>query len=305
MPDLYDVMIIGGGVAGFSAAMYAGRMRLKTLVITETRGGTIILTNNISNWPGIKQIDGMSLASQIESHAREYNPKIVDAKAIKAEKTDSGFRITTADDKAFEGKSLIMATGSTPKKLGVPGEKEFEGKGVHTCALCDGFFYKDKEIAVIGGSDSAAKEALLLTQWAKKVYIIYRREQIRAEPINLERVRASDKIEIINNTNVTEFLGKDKVEKIMLDKDHDGSKELLIQGVFVEIGHRPNSELANQLGAKLDDKCQIIIDRSAKTNVEGLFAAGDVVDTIFKQAIVGSGEGVLAAYSAYEYISKS
>jgi thioredoxin reductase (NADPH) len=304
MPELYDVVIIGGGIAGFSAAMYTGRMKMKTLVIVETRGGTIILTNNITNWPGIKQTDGMSLAAQIEAHAKEYNPDIVDAKAVKAEKTDSGFRVTTADDKAYEGASLIVATGATPRKLDIPGEKEFEGKGVHTCALCDGLFYKDKEIAVIGGSDSAAKEALLLTQWAKKVYIIYRKEQIRAEPINLEKVLSSEKIEIINNTNVTEFVGKDKVEGLILDNEYNGSKEFPIEGVFVEIGHTPNSDLAKQLGAKLDQKGQIIIDRAAKTNVEGLFAAGDVVNTGFKQAIVGAGEAVLAAYSAYEHIQK-
>jgi thioredoxin reductase (NADPH) len=304
MPEQYDVIVIGGGVAGFSAAMYAGRMKMKTQVIVETRGGTIILTNSITNWPGIKSTDGMSLASQIESHAKEYGPDIVDGKAVKAQKTDSGFSITTAEDKTYEGKSLIIATGATPRKLGVPGEKEFEGKGVHTCALCDGFFYKDKKIAVIGGSDSAAKEALLLTQWAKKVYIIYRKEHIRAEPINLEKVHSNEKIEIINNTNVTEFIGTEKLEKLMLDTEYNGSKEFPIEGVFVEIGHNPNSDLAAQLGAELDSKGQIIIDREAKTNVEGLFAAGDVVNTIFKQAIVGSGEAVLAAYSAYEYVSK-
>jgi thioredoxin-disulfide reductase len=304
MPDLFDVIIVGGGVAGFSAAMYTGRMKLKTLVIVETRGGTIILTNNINNWPGIKTTDGMTLAGQIEAHAKEYNPDILDAKAVKAEKTDSGFVVETVDGKKFEGKSLIIATGATPRKLGVPGEKKLEGKGVHTCALCDGIFYKDKEIAVVGGSDSAAKEALLLTQWAKKVFIIYRKEQIRAEPINLEKILSSEKIEIINNTNVTEFIGEGKVEKVLLDKEYNGSKEFLIEGVFVEIGHIPNSDLASQLGVELNQKGEIKISRSAHTNVDGVFAAGDVVDTGFKQAIVGAGEAVLAAFSAYEYLQK-
>jgi thioredoxin reductase (NADPH) len=303
MSDLYDVIIIGGGVAGFSAAMYTGRLKMKTLVIVETRGGTIILTNNITNWPGIKNTDGMTLAGNIEAHAKEYEPEIVDAKAVAAEKTDSGFKITTADDKSFEGKSLILATGTTPRKLGIPGEKELEGKGVHTCALCDGIFYKDKDIAVIGGSDSAAKEALLLTQWAKKVYVIYRGENVRAEPINLERLNTNEKIEIINNTNVTEFIGEKNLEKIILDREYNGSKEFKIDGVFVEIGHNPNNDLAKHLDIELDEKGYVKIGREAQTNIPGVYAAGDIVDTVFKQAIVGAGEAVLAAYCAYEYVN--
>ena len=304
MPDNYDVIIIGGGVAGFSAAMYAGRLRLKTLVVVESRGGTIILTNNITNWPGIKMTDGMTLASQIEAHAKEYEPEIVDAKAVKAEKTENGFAIQTSEGKTYEGRSIILATGTTGRKLSVPGEEEFEGKGVHTCALCDGIFYKDKTIAVIGGSDSAAKEALLLTQWAKKVYIIYRKEEIRAEPVNLERVKKNEKIEIINNTNVMGFHGEKKVDRITLDKEYKGSKELVLDGVFIEIGRIPNSELAKQLGVALDSKGFVKIGRMADTSVPGIYGAGDVVDTVFKQAIVGAGEAVLAAYCAYEYLQK-
>ena len=304
MPEPYDVMIIGGGVAGFSAAMYAGRLKMKTLVVVETRGGTIILTNNITNWPGIKMTDGMTLASQIEAHAKEYEPVIVDAKAVKAEKTDSGFSVSTNDGKTYEGKSLILATGTTPRKLNISGEKELEGKGVHSCALCDGIFYKDKEIAVIGGSDSAAKEALLLTQWAKKVYIIYRKENVRAEPINLERLKTNEKIEIINNTNVIELVGEKNLEKVILDKEYNESKDFKIDGVFVEIGHLPNNDLAEQLDVELDEKGYIKIGREAQTNVPGIYAAGDIVNTVFKQAIVGAGEAVLAAYCAYEFVQK-
>lgn len=304
MSEVYDIIIIGGGVSGFSAAMYTGRLKLKTLVIVETRGGTIILTNHITNWPGIKMTDGITLAGQIEAHAKEYSPDIVDAKAVKAERTDAGFAVETKDGKRYEGKSLIIATGTTPRKLNIPGEDELEGKGVHTCALCDGIFYRDKEIAVIGGSDSAAKEALLLTQWAKKVYIIYRKENIRAEPVNLEHVKKNEKIEIINNTNVTGFVGEKKLEKVMLDKEYNGSNEFVVDGVFIEIGRTPNSELAKQLGVELDGKGFIKIGREAQTNVPGVYACGDVVNTVFKQAIVGAGEAVLAAYCAYEWLQK-
>jgi thioredoxin reductase (NADPH) len=304
MADVHDVIIVGGGVSGFSAAMYCGRLRLKTLVIAENRGGTIMLTNHVTNWPGIKTISGMDLATNIEEHAKEYNPDIVDAKAVKAEKTKDGFAVTDAEGKRHESKALILGTGTTMRKLDVPGEKELENKGVHSCALCDGVFYKEKTVAVIGGSDSAVKEALLLTMWAKKVFLIYRKGEVRAEPINLERLKANAKIEIINNTNVTHLVGKDRLEKLMLDKPYRGSNEFRVDGVFVEIGRIPNSELAKQLGAKLNDKGEIVINRHAETSVPGLYACGDVADTLFKQAIVGAGEAVLASYCAYEHLQK-
>ena len=304
MDKIYDVTIIGGGVAGFSAAMYAGRLKLSTLLIAENRGGTIILTNHVTNWPGTKSISGLDLASNIEAHAKEYKPEIIDAKAVKAQKTKDGFSIADSNGKTYNSRTLIIATGSSMRKLNIPGEKELEGKGVHTCALCDGFFYSDKTVAVIGGSDSAAKEALLLTQWAKKVYIIYRGESIRAEPVNLERVKASEKIEVLNHTNVKEIKGKTKVESLILDKSHKGTTEFPVDAVFIEIGRTPNSDLAKQLGIKLNEKSEIIINRKAETNIPGVFACGDVCDTIFKQAIVGAGEAVLAAYCAYEYLQK-
>jgi thioredoxin reductase (NADPH) len=302
MAGTYDVAIIGGGVAGFSAAMYCGRLKLNTLVIAESRGGTIILTNHVTNWPGTKVINGMDLATSIEEHAKEYKPEIVDAKAVKVEKAKDVFSITDSEGKEYSSKTLILATGSTGRKMGIPGEKELENKGVHSCALCDGVFYKDKTIAVIGGSDSAVKEALLLTQWAKKVYVIYRGENVRAEPINLERMKANEKIEIINNTNVKEFAGAGRLENLILDKPYKGSTEFKVDGAFVEIGRTPNSELAKQLGAKLNEKGEVIINRHAEMSVPGAYACGDVVDTVFKQAIVGAGEAVLASYCAYEFL---
>ncbi|MBI5223944.1 FAD-dependent oxidoreductase [Candidatus Micrarchaeota archaeon] len=308
MSELYDTIIIGGGVAGFSAAMYGGRLKLKTLVISAVRGGTIILTNEIANWPGIKMTDGITLAKQIEDHALEYpDVSVIDEKVVDVEKSASGFMVKTDEGKSFESKTIIFATGTEWKKLGVSGEKEYTGKGVHYCALCDGYFYKNKEIAVVGGADSAAKEAILLTQWAKKVYMIYRGEKIRPEPVNLARVEQKvkeGKIEIIPNTNITEIKGEAKMTHVLLDKEYNGSKEFKIDGVFVEIGHIPQSQLAAKLGVNLDRKGDIVISRAAETNIPGIFAAGDVVNTKFKQAITGSAEGVLAVYSAFEWIKK-
>ncbi len=304
MAEDYDLVIIGSGVSGYSAAIYAGRLKLKTLMIGEVKGGTIILTNDIRNWPGIKVTDGITLAKQIEEHAMEYDIAFKQDKVTSLEAANSGYVVKTAKD-SFSAKSVIIATGTEVRKLGVPGEKEFTNKGVHYCALCDGFFYKDKVLAVVGGSDSAAKEALLLTQWAKKVFIIYRKEKIRAEPFNLEAVEKSEKIEVITNTNVTEIIGDEKVNSVKLDKPYGGKDTLELDGVFVEIGHIPLSDLAKKAGAELNDKGEIKINRNAETSMPGLFAAGDVVDDAFKQAIVGSAEGVIAAYSAYEYLKKS
>lgn len=318
--ELFDLIIIGGGVTGFSAAMYAGRLQLKTRVITAVRGGTLILTNDIANWPGIKQTDGVTLARQIEEHALGYDGvDAIDAKVVKVEvlpktsgSTQGIYAVHTEDGQTFHSKTVLFATGTEWRKLDVPGEAEYANKGVHYCALCDGYFYRNKTICVVGGADSAAKEAVLLTQWAKKVYIIYRGEQIRPEPVNMLRVQEKikeGKMEILPSTNVLEIKGAadgrmPHVTHVVLDRPYHGARELPLDGVFVEIGHIPQSQLAGALGVKTDPKGNILINRNSGTNVAGVFAAGDVVDTAFKQAITGSAEGVLAAYSAYEYVRR-
>ena len=190
----------------------------------------------------------------------------------------------------------------------MPGAMEYEGKGINFCALCDGFLYKNKVVAIIGGSDSAAKDALVLTEHAKKVYIIYRKEKIRAEPVNMKRVEGKIKIgklEIVNNTNVVEIKGGKSVKSVVLDREFNGSKELFVEGVFVAIGHIALSDFAKALGVKLNEKGEIMIDhKTSETNINGVYAAGDVADKPFKQAITGVAEGCTAAYSAFEYINK-
>ncbi len=301
---MYDLAIIGGGPAGLSAAMYAGRLKLKTLVLTKERGGTITTASEVMNWPGIKKIQGMELGKQLEEHALDYpDVEIKDAMVAGIKNKNGGFTITTQGGE-YEAKAVILAAGTEVRKLGIPGEEKFAGKGVHYCALCDGFFYKDKTLAVIGGSDSAAKEALVLTQWAKKVYIIYRKEKIRAEPVILDRVEKSEEIEIINNTNVTEIKGKEMVEYLVLDKPHKGKNELKLDGVFVEIGRVPGTVLVKDVGVKLNEQGEVITNKKAETNVPGFFAAGDITDSAFKQAITASAEGVAAAFSAYAYLQK-
>jgi len=231
---MYDTIVIGGGCTGYSAGMYAGRLNLKTLLLEGQRGGILSWAGMIENYPGYIAIDGTDLVEIMRKHALEYDVEIVEQFAQHVEKKGNHY-IVTAGDKTYEGKTLIFATGTEIKKLNVPGEQELSGKGVHYCALCDGAFYRDKTVAVIGGSDSAGKDSLVLTQWAKKVYIIYRGKQIHPEPVNMKRIEANTKIEIINTTNITEIKGKEKVEGVVLDTPHDGKTELPLDGLFIAI----------------------------------------------------------------------
>lgn len=300
---LYDMIIIGSGVAGLAGAMYAGRMGMNVLVLGEMRGGTITTTDNVENYPGFITLTGMELADKLEQHARAYpSVEIKDEKVVKIGKATGGKFEVKSDTSTYQSKTIIYATGTQWKKLGAPGEKEFANRGVHYCALCDGAFYKGKKVAVIGGSDSAVKDALVLTKWADKVYIIYRGEKIRPEPINFARAMENPKIEIINNTNVVEIFGEKRVGGVKLDKPHKGSDRFALDAVFVAIGHTPLASLAKEAGAELNEKGYVKINRNSETNVPGFYAAGDVTDTRFKQAIVGVGEAVEAVYSAYLYL---
>jgi thioredoxin reductase (NADPH) len=298
--EKYDLLIIGSGITGYSAAIYAARFKMNTIVIGELPGGLITTTHLVENWPGIISISGLELAENLKKHAEANGVPIINDKVIDIkQKTDSTFQVKTSNGQEFSTKTILFATGTTRRKLGIKGEKEFENKGVSYCAVCDGALFKNKTVAVIGGSDSAAKESLYLAEHASKVYIIYRGEKIRAEPINYERVTQNKKIEIITKKNVIEIYGDRIVQGV---KFKEGG-ELKLDGVFIEIGADPNSELAAKLGVSLNEKKEIIIDIDSKTNIPGIYAAGDVANRHFKQAITGSAEGVIAAFSAYEYIN--
>ncbi len=298
----WDIIIIGGGVSALAGAMYAGRFEMKTLVIAETLGGTITLTDHVENYPGFKKISGQDLAKRIEEHAREYNIEIRQEKATGLQKSKGLFTVKTRKG-THTSKTVLLAMGTEVKKLGVPGEEEFTNKGVHYCALCDGPVYSGKVIGVVGGSDSAAVESLILAGYAKKVYIVYRREKIRAEPVNYERVMKNRKIEIINNTNVVEIKGDRFVNTVLLDKTYKGKKDLPLDAVFIEVGRKPLAGCAKEVGVALNEKGEIIINRSGETNVRGVYAAGDITNAPFKQAVVGTAEAISSVFSAYNYIN--
>ncbi len=298
----FDLIIIGGGSAGYPAAIYAARFGLKAAVITKERGGLITTTHLVENYPGYVRISGPELMAKFEEHVKDYDVPIIDDDVSGVEK-DGDYFIVKGAERMYKSKSIVFATGTKRKRLDVPGEKEFYGKGVSYCATCDAPLFRGKTVGVVGGSDSAAKEALLLSEFAKKVYIIYRKERIRPEPINFARIEENEKIEVIANTNIIEIKGDKFIKSVVFDNKHDGSKEFALDGLFIEIGHLPNSGLAKKLGVSLNDKDEIITDQLSKTNIDGVFAAGDVTDMEWKQAITGAAEGCIAAYSAYEFIS--
>ena len=308
----YDFIVLGGGGTGLAAAMYSARLGLKTLVLGTSHGtelpigGVITTTNIVENYPGFSKISGYELAKKIKEHAENYDlVTMKEEKATEIKKSKNYFIVKTNKD-SYKTKTVLFATGTRWRKLEVPGSEEFQNKGVHYCALCDGILYKDKIVAVVGGSDSAIKDALLLSGYAKKVYIIYRGEEIRPEPINLEKVKKNKKIEIIHKTNIKEIKGDKLVTSVILDKSYKENKELKLNGVFIAIGHIIISELAESLKVELNEKKEIKINHmTSETNVKGVFAAGDVTDKPFKQLIIGVADGCTAAHSAYEYIQNN
>ena len=308
----YDFLILGAGGTGLAAAMYGARLGLKTLVLGHSYGselpvgGVITTTNLVENYPGFQKLTGQEIAKNLEDHAKSYDLVTIKNEEAEDVKKKGNCFVVKTNKGEYQAKTLLFATGTKWKKLDVLGSKEFENKGVNYCALCDGPLFKDKIVAVVGGSDSAAKDTLVLAEHAKKVFIIYRGKEIHPEPINMERIKANKKIEIINNTNIVEVKGSQMVSSVVLDKEYSGSKELNLDGIFVAIGHEVLSNLAESLDVKLNEKKEIIINhKDSSTNIDGVYAAGDVTDKHFKQLITGVADGCTAAYSAFEHITKN
>ena len=302
---MYDLVVIGSGVTGYGAAMYAARLDLSVAVIGDVEGGTITLTDDVANYPGYIQLTGQELADKLKGHALDYPVLIETGTVTDVFRSSQNYFYVVTENRTYLAKSVLFATGMKERELEVPGHDELKNRGVSYCALCDAPLYKEKVVGVIGGSDSAVKEALLLAKYCPKVYIIYRRQKIRPEPVNARRVEREPKIEVITETNVTEVLGTDKVIGVKLDKPYNNSDTLTLDGIFVAIGGIPYSDIAKKLGIELNEKGEIKIDRSSRTNIEGVYAAGDVVDSEFKQAITGVAEGVHAAYQAYKYVNEN
>jgi thioredoxin reductase (NADPH) len=300
---MHDIVIIGGGAAGITAAIYALRAGMGTILIEKMGiGGQIILTEAVENYPGFPFISGPELMERFEKHAKKFGLQINYEEAEKIEHHGNTHRVIT-DENSYETKAVIVATGSVPKKLNVPGEEKLIGKGVSFCAVCDGPFFKDKHVAVIGGGDAAVKEAIYLTQIAKKVSIVHRRDQLRAEKILQEQAFENPKIEFIWNHVVDSVSGDTQFKGIVIKDVGDSAKtrELGVAAVFVYIGHIPNTKF---LDVDKTETGLIHTFSSVKTSVPGVFAAGDCRDTCLRQIATCVGDGALAAYFAGEYVEK-
>lgn len=299
-----EIIIIGSGPAGLTAAIYAARANLNPILIAGTTwGGQLMTTTEVENFPGfIDGILGPDLMTRMLKQAEKFGTKVVYEDATKIEKNNS-FTVYTYQN-SYKSKSVIIATGATPKKLGIKGEEQFWAKGVSTCATCDGAFFKGKTVAVVGGGDSAMEESTFLTRFASKVYIIHRKNEFRASKFMQEKVKSNPKIEIIFNTEVKEILGENTVKKLLLQNSINGeSSELEVDGVFLAIGHIPVTDFIKK-EIELDQNGYIKAINGVKTNIEGVFVAGDVEDFRYKQAITAAGAGCKAALEAEKWLSE-
>jgi len=296
----YEIIIIGGGPAGLSAGIYASRLGMKTLILEKLNpGGQITLSSEIENYPGVCEVkSGLKFMSCWPEQAKRFECEIISEEATKLKKENSQFFIKTHKNE-YKAKAVIAATGSTPKKAGFDGEDEYTGRGVSYCAVCDGFFYKDKIVAVIGGGDTALEEALYLSKIAKKVYLIHRRDKFRAAPSTQKRVFNTPNIEIIYNETVKKVFGNEFVEGIILSSN----KELKVDGVFVFVGMKVNNELIKDI-AELNEWGEVKVNLKMETSLKGLYAAGDIREDSVKQVVAAAGDGATAAINAVKYVEK-
>ena len=305
MADINNVIIIGSGPAGYTAAIYAARANLKPILVSGFQpGGQLTITTDVENYPGYEDpIQGPWLMEQMQKQAAHVGTEIINSQVTEVFLNEKIKKLNLDNGTTLNTKTVIISTGAQARWLGLENEAKFQGHGLSACATCDGFFFKDKEVAVIGGGNSAAEEALFLTKFATKVYLVHRRDKLRAEKILQDRLKQNSKIEFIWNSEVTKFNGNDDLESIdLLNKQENKISNLKIDGVFIAIGHDPATQLfKGQL--KMDEGGYIITDPdSTKTSIEGVFAAGDVKDKIYRQAVTAAGMGCMAALEVERYL---
>lgn len=306
--NLYDVIIVGAGPAGLTAAIYTSRRKLKTLILGKSLGGQVSITSKIENYPGFRSIDGLKLVQRMEKQVKSFGVEMAYEEVEKIEEKDKIFTVKTADNE-YKSRAVILAFGKTPRSLNVPGEKEFSGKGVSYCATCDLPLFKNKIVAVVGGGNSALDAALLGSKIAKKVYLIHRREEFRGFETLADEVKKKENVELVLNSIIIEIKGDKFLESIIIQNlKTNETKEVNIDGLFIEIGYEVKSDWLKDL-VKLDQYNQIVINQNCETYYPnsdtirpGIFAAGDVTSTPFKQIVVSAGEGAKAGLQAYNYL---
>lgn len=304
------VAIIGSGPAGFSAAIYAARANLEPIIINGMQpGGQLTITTDVENYPGFAEaIQGPWLMEQMEKQAIHVGTKIFHDHIMEVDFSKRPFNLIGESGDIYEAETVVIATGAQAKWLGLESEKKYQGFGVSGCATCDGFFFKNKEVIVVGGGNSAVEEALYLTNHAKKVYVVHRGEKFKAEKILQDRLFKNEKIEVIWNHALDEVIGSENPKTVTgakLKNTIDGSiKEMSIDGIFIAIGHKPNSDLFKNTGLEIDAEGYIITKaNSTKTNISGVYAAGDIQDKIYRQAITAAGTGCMAALEIEKFLA--
>lgn len=302
---LYDLLIIGAGPAGLSASVYASRYGMKHVVLGEVAGGLLTQTFDVGNWIGTKEIKGQAFADAMADHAKSYGVEILPISAEAIVRKGNAFEVS-AGGKVFETKTVLVATGTAHRHLGVLGEQEFSGKGVSFCPTCDGFFFKGKRVAVVGGGDSAAEAGAYLADICECVFVIVRESAMIAEHFWQNLLRSKKNVTIILETNVREIRGGARLETLFLDRAFEGKNELSVDGLFVEIGLLPNTKLLSAVGAKLDRAGYVETMPDQATTVPGVWAAGDITTNSnrFAQIVTAASEGAIAAKSILEYLQK-
>ena len=302
--SVYDMIIIGGGPAGYTAALYATRAGLNTLVIERmSAGGQLALTDIVDNYPGFEEgIDGFTLGMKMQASAERFGASTEYAEVLSLDLNGKIKKVIT-DSSEAQAKTVVIATGANPKELGLPREQELLGKGIHYCAHCDGRFYKDKTVAVVGGGNSAAADALYLSRLAKKVYLIHRRDTLRATKIYHEPLKTAPNIEFVWDSSITEILAEQRVRGAELQNLKTGEKsEILCDGIFVSIGRKPATDFLKGI-LNLDENGYIVADETTKTNIEGVFAVGDVRTKALRQIVTAVSDGATAVHFAEEYLA--
>lgn len=302
--EIFALAIIGSGPAGLSASIYASRYGIRHLVIGGLPGGQIAETHLIDNYPGLENLSGAEFSQKLLGHAKKYQAETIIQKVKKISRQGDVFKVETENGKNVFARTVLLAVGMKKRKAGIAGEDKFLGKGVSYCATCDGFFYKGKTVAVVGGGNSAAGAAAYLAGLCRKVYLIYRKENLKAEKFWTDLLEKTANVEIIYGNVIREIKGTAAVEKITLEREFRGKTELETSGVFLEIGHDPENELVRMLDVETDEEGFVKIKKDGKTSLPGIWAAGDITDGSdkFRQVITAAAEGAVAARSIFAYL---